>query len=347
MRRFSACVWVAVLVGGCQGEIAGTDEADDSGALLRLEGEALELAFAGRRVSPVYEPAEPFVRLALLWDASSDGAIEARTSADGETWSEWTAPGVHFVEEVAHVGTIDLEVPGVAYQLRVPAGVELPTHVAVDPVVRLPDEDTGEVAIEEGYDDTDGMLDAAAPAEGEVGAASEAISAAGLTIHQRREWGARAPRCVTRQSPWRATIHHTVTPTRDSLSVPARLRQIQSFHMFGRGWCDIAYNYLISRDGRVWVGRGARRMGGHVFNENSGNVGISFIGTYSSTRLSLAQRRNAARLLRRLHNRFPAIQLNRRDIKGHRQYGAQGGGTECPGNAAYPQLDGIVRLARQ
>lgn len=336
---------VGVLFAGCQGEVQGPDEADDSGALLRLEGAELEAALA-EGISPVYEATEPFVRLAFLWDATEAGAIEARWTPDGASWSEWAAPEVHFNEEIAYMGTLSPEAPALAYQLRAPLGVAALTHVAVEPVASLPDEPTEPVEAEAGYEEGDGMLEAAA-AEGEVGSASSAISARGLVVHSRREWGARAPRCITRQAPYRVTIHHTVTPTRDSMSIPARLRQIQSFHMYGRGWCDIAYNYLIARNGSVWVGRGARRMGGHVYNNNSGNVGISFIGTYSTTRLNWAQRRNAAKLLRRLHNRFPAIQLNRRDIKGHRQYGSQGGGTECPGNAAYPQLDGIVRLARQ
>jgi hypothetical protein len=337
----------ALAIGACNGEVQGPDEADH-GTLTTLEGEALIEAFEGDRISPVYEAPAPFVQLALLWDAASPGAIEARWSIDGETWSDWTAPIVHFEEEVAHVGTVVPDAAALHYQLRVPDGVELPTHVAIDPVESLPVEEGEVIAAEDGYDDGDGMAETdVAASEGEIGRASEAISDSGLVVRSRRAWGARAPRCVARHSPNRATIHHTVTPTRDSLSIPARLRQIQSFHMFGRGWCDIAYNYLIARNGTVWMGRGARRIGGHVYNNNTGNVGISFIGTYSSTRLSARQRTNAAKLLRRLHRRFPAIQLNRRDIKGHRQYGAAGGWTECPGNAAYPQLDAIVRLARQ
>lgn len=345
-KRMRWAIAGAAVLWGCNGEVQGPDEADHGTSLTTLEGEALIEAFEGDRISPAYDAPAPFVQLALLWDATGPGAIEARWSVDGETWSEWTAPEVHFEEDVAHVGTVVPDAPALAYQLRVPEGAELPTHVAIDPVESLPDETGDGAAPDEGYEDGDGMAESA-PVEGEIGAASEAISAADLRVRSRRAWGARAPRCVTGMTPWRATIHHTVTPTRDSMSIPARLRQIQAFHMFGRGWCDIAYNYLIARDGSVWVGRGARRMGGHVYNNNSGNVGISFIGTYSSTRLTARQRTNAAKLLRRLHNRFPAIQLNRRDIKGHRQYGASGGWTECPGNAAYPQLDAIVRLARQ
>jgi hypothetical protein len=126
------------------------------------------------------------------------------------------------------------------------------------------------------------------------------------------------------------------------LSPQARLRQIQSFHMFTRGWCDIGYQYLISRDGRVWRGRGGSRLGAHVANNNTGNVGISFMGTHTSTRPTATQECQAAKLLSYLHRTWPAVALNRTDVKGHRQYG----GTSCPGAALYNRIGAIVTKAR-
>jgi hypothetical protein len=147
---------------------------------------------------------------------------------------------------------------------------------------------------------------------------------------------------MSSMTPNRATIHHTVTPTNDSLTVPQRLRQIQAFHMSSNGWCDIGYNYLVSRDGRVWRGRGATRVGAHVANANTGNVGISFIGTYTSTAPTETQMCNTARLLRRLHMDHSALALTRTDVKGHRQQGA----TSCPGDALYARIEKILRKAR-
>jgi hypothetical protein len=138
------------------------------------------------------------------------------------------------------------------------------------------------------------------------------------------------------------TIHHTVNPTIDSASPQARLRQIQSFHMFTRGWCDIGYNYLVSRDGRIWRGRGAGVVGAHVANNNTGNVGISFMGTHTSTAPTSTQMCHVARLLRRLSMDHGALDLVRSDVKGHRQYG----GTSCPGTALYNRIDLILRKAR-
>jgi len=140
----------------------------------------------------------------------------------------------------------------------------------------------------------------------------------------------------------RATIHHTVTPTKDSLTPPQRLRQIQRFHQVSRGWCDIGYNYLVSRDGRVWRGRGATTVGAHVSNSNTGNIGISFMGTYITTAPTETQMCQAAKLLRRLHEDFGGVSLNRTDVKGHRQFG----GTSCPGDALMARIDKILRKAR-
>jgi hypothetical protein len=182
-----------------------------------------------------------------------------------------------------------------------------------------------------------------APVEGTVYVDNRPTPIGALQIFSRADWGAKAPRCASgTMTPNRTTIHHTVTPTNDSMSPQARLRQIQAFHMFTRGWCDIGYNYLVSRDGRVWRGRGAKTVGAHVENNNTGNVGVSFIGTYTSTAPTETQMCNAAKLLRRLHEDFSGISLNRTDVKGHRQLGQ----TSCPGTALYNRIDKILRKAR-
>jgi hypothetical protein len=112
--------------------------------------------------------------------------------------------------------------------------------------------------------------------------------------------------------------------------------------MFTRGWCDIGYNYLVSRDGRIWRGRGAGVVGAHVANNNTGNIGVSFMGTHTSTAPTSTQMCNVARLLRRLSMDNPALDLVRSDVKGHRQYG----GTSCPGNSLYNRIDLILRKSR-
>jgi hypothetical protein len=335
-------------IGACTG---GSDEdlADDHALDTRtFEGDTLSALFGpdGTTAPMIFEGG--FRRVGLLWDDVAEGALELRTSADGLTWSEWRAPTVVSSEEGAHAGHVDAIVADAAgstdldpsaaiVQLRVVAGKPRPSFLAIEALPDIPAAFDPDEAIADTGDADDAVADDA------LFSAVRPTPIGGVRIYSRADWKARAPRCASgTATPNRATIHHTVTPTADSMSPPARLRQIQSFHMFTNGWCDIGYNYLVSRDGRVWRGRGARTVGAHVTNNNTGNVGISFMGTYTSTVPSRTQECSAARLLRRLHMDFPGIALTRSDVRGHRQYG----GTACPGTALYNRIDDILRKAR-
>jgi len=343
MRRLAL---LAVFVCACSGEDTTDDDfaADDHAVdRLVLEGTQITDLLGDDLVSDPIQVTAGFRRVGFLWDALVEGAFEVRTSIDGTAWTAWRAPEVVSAEQESHAGHVDA-IAGIGpegsiatdprafwYQLRVVGGGTLPTFMVVEPLPDIPAlivEDLNIPAMEE---------------PDEIAAVVRGTPIGAVTIHSRADWGARSPRCFGgSQTPNRATIHHTVTPTNDSMSVPARLRQIQAFHMFTRGWCDIGYNYLVSRDGRVWRGRGAQTVGAHVENNNTGNVGVSFIGTYTSTAPTETQMCNTAKLLRRLHEDFGGISLNRTDVKGHRQLGS----TSCPGAALYNRIDKILRKAR-
>ena len=87
-----------------------------------------------------------------------------------------------------------------------------------------------------------------------------------------------------------AVVHHTVNSnTYASGDVPSMLAAIYTFHtkpvsQGGRGWCDIAYNFVIDRFGRTWEARsgGVQNaiVGGHAAGYNTGSVGVSFLGQY-------------------------------------------------------------------
>ena len=331
--------FVLVLATGCAADSVDPDD-DHVVDRLEVEGPAIAELFANDGVSARLQVRDGFRRLGLLWDVAAEHALEVRTSFDGLVWTEWQAPLVVSVEDGAHAGhvdalvgigaegSIDSDPRAIWYQLRVPAGSPLPTYIVVEPLVDIP----RDVPIEE-------LVEPVTEIESVV----QPTPIGSVRIYSRAEWGARAPRCSSgTMTPNRATIHHTVTPTNDSMTVQARLRQIQSFHMFTRGWCDIGYNYLVSRDGRVWRGRGPRTIGAHAANNNTGNVGISFIGTYTSTAPTATQMCQGAKLLRRLHEDFGGLSLNRTDVKGHRQYG----GTSCPGDALYNRIETILSKAR-
>jgi hypothetical protein len=302
------------------------EEQGDDTAALTLEGEQITSIVDFDFVSPSFQSELMFERLGLMWDAPGEGAIELRFSSDGNTWSDWYAPTTVFSEEGSFAGHVDAPAGAEFFQYRLASMDGAPTWVNVDAIEHLPP------PIEP-------------ITESDLGVAQQELTADSIPIHSRAEWGARPPQCSsgTNTAITRATIHHTVTPTVDSMGAKKRLRQIQAFHMFSRGWCDIGYNFLVSRDGRVWRGRGKNVVGAHVANNNTNNVGISFMGTYTSTKANLAQRCRAAKLLAWLHEKHPALHLNRTDVRGHREFG----GTSCPGNSLYNQIGGILSLAKQ
>jgi N-acetylmuramoyl-L-alanine amidase-like protein/VCBS repeat protein len=329
MRRIIAlAAFCAPLAGlGCAGDEPALDvEALADDALdFRFEGDEVIADLDADNCSPVIEAAAPFVRLGAIWDLSADGGLELRTSSDGSSWSAWAAPEEVFAEEGARAGHVVVDGdPARFFQYRVTGPDVAPTYLVLEPIETFtPIEDVEDPA---------------------VGEAQSAITAGSIPIHSRASWGAEPAKCSSPMgTAFRAAVHHTAGPTHDEMSVPARLRQIQDFHIYSRGWCDIAYNYLVSRDGRVWTGRGIDHMGAHALNANTGNVGVSFIGTYTSTPATETQLCAAGELFRWIHQVAPGVSLNRTDVKGHRQYG---GGTECPGDKLYGQIDAILARAK-
>jgi hypothetical protein len=166
-------------------------------------------------------------------------------------------------------------------------------------------------------------------------------------------------------------VHHTAGSNFDS-HPKATMRAIYWFHVVRQGWCDIGYNFVISPDGSIFEGRWARRYkpwelhdsespagnavaGAHVARFNSGSVGVSLMGNYTSIRPSPAMYRTLVEFLaweadrhdlrpRGTHRyRNPETRLTRRlpVIAGHRDAGQ----TACPGNRVYRSLSAIRRDA--
>lgn len=301
---------------------AGRDEGPHEHAqLFELSAEGLD----SKLTSPIVEIDPGTLRIGLLWDAPDTGAVAIRFLREG-TWSAWEAPTLVFSEDGAFAGHVGVN-GATAFQWSATSAEALPTYFHAE----------GMMAIGE----------PAAPLSLEVQPPSTAQARQTLApfpnIGSRASWGARAPKCVSSTSPYRVAVHHTVTPTPDTKAAEVRLREIQSFHMDSRGYCDIAYNFLVSQDGRVWTGRGATVLGGHTMSQNTGNVGVSYIGTFSTVAPTMPARCNGAGLLAWLHTNYPAVALNSGDIKGHRDWPGQS--TECPGNAFHPLLGDLIGKA--
>lgn len=58
---------------------------------------------------------------------------------------------------------------------------------------------------------------------------------------------------------------------------PISVETIRKWHKL-RGWSDIGYHYVIDLNGQVHAGRDVSRVGAHVKGENTGSVGVCYIG---------------------------------------------------------------------
>ncbi|WP_435286038.1 peptidoglycan recognition protein family protein [Streptomyces bacillaris] len=97
-----------------------------------------------------------------------------------------------------------------------------------------------------------------------------------VSIVPRAQWGARPPRTVTRVELADRTgfaVHYSAGPHTQSV------RAIQNYHMDGRDWPDIGYNFLVDRAGRVYEGRGWTSVGAHATGYNTSHIGVCFIGS--------------------------------------------------------------------
>lgn len=173
-------------------------------------------------------------------------------------------------------------------------------------------------------------------------------------MHFRSEWGARAPKDTpTIASTVKlAVVHHSVSSNSYSQAqVPSVIRGIQAYHMDGRGWDDIGYNFVVDRYGGIWEGRGGGAtepvVGAHASGFNTGTVGVMLLGDFSSAQPTSASVQSAGRVIGwklALHDaepsgsvsfvsgggpRYPAgTTVNLPRVVGHQQVGS----TACPGN---------------
>jgi hypothetical protein len=158
----------------------------------------------------------------------------------------------------------------------------------------------------------------------------------------RAEWGAVPHNGVlVPHIPYRASIHHTsirrVTTLQEGFN---ELRYIQDLHMIANGWKDIGYHYCIDDSGRIYEGADVRYLASHTDNNNSGNVGISFLGNFSTVPPTQMMLQSCSDLLAYLETRFP---MKTDSIFGHRDYDPL---TVCPGASAYALLPDIRNRVR-
>ncbi|CAL9983791.1 amidase [Vibrio phage D81] len=73
--------------------------------------------------------------------------------------------------------------------------------------------------------------------------------------------------------PKHITVHTSATPPSAKITV----NEIRQMHL-NKGWSDIGYHFVITRDGILQVGRPLSRNGAHVKGHNKDNIGICLVG---------------------------------------------------------------------
>ncbi len=82
-------------------------------------------------------------------------------------------------------------------------------------------------------------------------------------------------------------MHHTAENTAHTAAqVPSILAAMYAFHTGPKGWHDIAYNFLVDREGGVWEGRAGSLAGPVAADATGGSQGfdqlVCFIGDFTS-----------------------------------------------------------------
>ncbi|XP_042537432.1 peptidoglycan recognition protein 3 [Dipodomys spectabilis] len=101
------------------------------------------------------------------------------------------------------------------------------------------------------------------------------------TIISRKEWEARPLTCTALLSP---PVAYLITEQlmgmecQEQNSCSQKLRVLQSHSVHNKGWCDMAFNFLVGDDGRVYEGVGWHVQGLHTQGYNNVSLGIAFFG---------------------------------------------------------------------
>ncbi|MCB0958442.1 MAG: DUF4214 domain-containing protein [Acidimicrobiales bacterium] len=333
----------------------------DAGANVAGRSSQAAATTAGVGWSTRLEVDEGTQAVASSWTDAPDGAVEVRGLGDGG-WTEWTeleaeegegpddsardtggmawfgSDGVHEVELRVTAGELhDLELQTMRYEA--PSASSLTTAVAGADAAQ-PTIIPRSTYTSKGW------------ASGNSGCSGGPTTASGGVKF--------------------AVVHHTVNSnTYSAADVPALLASIYAYHTGTNGWCDIAYNFVVDRFGRIWEGRSGgvdkAIVGGHAQGFNTGSVGVSFLGQYEPSASPTAANPTTAAIdaAGKLigwklglygidptgsvtvtsggSNRYPSgTSVTLKRVIGHRDVGY----TACPGQNLYDELDDIRTIAK-
>ena len=293
-----------------------------------------------------------FTVSALTWN--SEDSLEDENAAfirvlEASGWSDWSSVSAD-PQQSGNAGGSDPFISGVATAVQVQITGEADSLPA----------DLKLVVAEQG----DGSLSSRVgpQANTQSGTTDEGREGIARGIRPRSAWDGNspAPTWGDEQAKLKAAIvHHTAgTNNYAQGDVPGIIAGIYYYHAITLGWGDIGYNFLVDKYGGMWEGRegsldvaaSSMIVGGHAYSSNTGTLGVSALGTYTSTAPTQAML-NAFKTV--IEYRFDLAGLDARDASG---FTSQGGAalarifghrdvypTDCPGNQIYSQLSSLVQ----
>ena len=175
-------------------------------------------------------------------------------------------------------------------------------------------------------------------------------------VYGRASWGADAPQCGSSYcNTTHVAIHHTASSSDYAASTwsaaAANVKAIQAYHMYTNGWCDIGYNYLVTKQGWIFEGRaGGDNVKGAHDGFNCGSMGVAALGYFHTpinnpTTAALldsleelgawkCDQQGINPLGSSYYAGYGAVQNN---VYGHRDVKA----TACPGDLLYAKLGAV------
>ncbi|MFT6400611.1 MAG: hypothetical protein ACJAYU_005389, partial [Bradymonadia bacterium] len=286
-------------------------------------------------VSPVLEAKDGATRVGALVElvrAGDPPSIEAQPLIAPDEFGDWVPLSATWGEEDQHVIVADFDGTYGGARIRIAAG-DIDRIGALTWSAVTPSEEEDQATADDSLRTTQSPL------------RSELLS---IGVVPREDWDSRATRCSGADaSKYRMAIHYTVTP---SGNAERRVRSVQAYHQDTRGWCDVGYHFLIGIDGTIYEGRPLQYRGAHVGSNNTGNIGIAFIGCFHPNGCSdwgpslppEAMLRSTGALVQRLGALY-SIAINGDLILPHRDH--SGASTNCPGDHMVARMDDLLSYA--
>lgn len=150
----------------------------------------------------------------------------------------------------------------------------------------------------------------------------------------RKAWGARPPACsslLKRSEVQGIAVHYSASNAdeqADHKNCAARVRGIQNYHMTSKGWCDVAYSFLVCKHGYIYVGRGwfNRTAANGTNSGNSAYLAVCFLGDDTKNRDDVTDAGREAFL--RVFKRFKVWYGRTPTLRPHSSFTS----TSCPGD---------------